>query len=185
MKKEIKKFDVLLNKIGMVIIIIIALFSIVFYWYYSQVKKIDYYKSFPLSFSVKTNPINGEYVIGGEVFNIVNGEAKGNNSSSIVIVDSIDADINGDFKKDNVFLVAYSNGNVLSYYVAAAITINDHYFPSNAIFVDDDIIQTELSFDGESITERYYENKSDYKNKKNEKIVYLKCLDKELKQIIK
>jgi hypothetical protein len=37
------KFDQILNSVGIVIIFVIAFFAIGFYWYYTQVDKIDYF----------------------------------------------------------------------------------------------------------------------------------------------
>jgi len=41
MKRKNKRQEDILSKVGVSIIMIIAFFAIVFYWYYSQVEKID------------------------------------------------------------------------------------------------------------------------------------------------
>lgn len=187
-KKAIINNNEILSRIGMVVIIIIAFFSIAFYWYYSQVEKIDYsIKLFPSYFS-KPNSTDGEYVIGGELFNLTNGqfEKKDNNGVSVSIIGKkLEADIDRDSISDVAFLVAYSNGNSISYYIVATIRKSNHYIPTNSVFIGEDIVQVELSSNASTIIERFYENRSDFENKDNEKIVYLEYGNEGLKQIIK
>ncbi|MFA6252329.1 MAG: hypothetical protein WCX74_02935 [Candidatus Paceibacterota bacterium] len=182
MKKK-KKSD-LLSKIGLAIIIIIALFGVAVYWYYSQLRRNDYYIAYFPAYFYQPNPLDGEYTIGGERFLLSNGKAEKDVNSEKVNVDIvgkvISGDINGDSANDSVFLARYSSGSKASYYIVSAIRKDNKYSPLNSVFIGDDITQTELSFAGNTIIERYYE-----KDSTDEKIVYLQYLDGEIKQLIK
>lgn len=186
MKKKLKQK--IINNLGMCIIATIAFFAIGFYWYYTQVKKNDYSViSSPIS---NVNPLNGKYLIGGDYFVLSNGKAEkiGTDNKKIVVsmVGSLArGDLSGDTIIDNAFIVAYNYNDNVSYYVVAAIRSGDLYISSNAVFLGDNIFHESISIEGGNIIERYFENESDLKNSKNEKIVYLQFLNNELSQVIK
>ena len=182
MKKK-NKSD-LLSKIGLTVIIIIALFAVAVYWYYSQLRRSDYYIAYFPVYFYQSNPLNGEYTIGGERFLLSNGKAEKEVNSEKINIDIvgkvINGDINGDLVDDSVFLARYNNGSKAAYYIVSTIKKDNKYNPLNSVFIGDEITQTELSFAGNTVIERYYE-----KDATDEKIVYLQYLDGEMKQLIK
>jgi len=186
MKKKSKQK--ILNNLGMLIIATIALFAIGFYWYYTQIEKIDYsVVSSPIS---KVSSLDGKYLIGGDYFVLSNGKAEkiGADNKKIivgVVGNLVRGDLNADSIIDNAFIIAYNYNDIVSYYVVSAIRSGDLYVPSNAVFLGNNIFHESMSIEGGNIIERYFENESDSKNGKNEKIVYLQFSNNELSQVIK
>lgn len=162
-----------------------------FYWYYTQIEKIDY-SIMPTMFfpASKVNPINGTYLIGGEIFALKNGQAekilKDNTKVNVNIIENpIFGNLNEDKLIDVAFVVAYSHNNSISYYIVAAIKDNYKYVSTNAVYLDDNIFHKNISIKGNLIVERYFESKNDLNNDKNEKLVYLQVVDGFLTQVIK
>jgi hypothetical protein len=93
--------------------------------------------------------------------------------------------LNDDKLTDAVFVVTYSLGNNVSYYIAAAIRNSYSYVSTNTVFLGDNIFQNNISIDNGFVVEKYYSNKDDLENGRNEKTVYLNVLDNSLVQVIK
>lgn len=188
MKRKVKPKKNILNNFGMATIIIIAFFGIGFYWYYSQVKKIDYTVPFPSYFAI-SSPMNGTYTIGGDVFDFKNGEAKLESDNGTIrakfFANPVSIDLNEDLVNDSVFLITREEGGNIFYYITAAIKNGNNYIHANSVFIGKNIQHVELSIYGNNIIEKYYEDGDDAKDKDNEKIVYLEYKSGILKQVIK
>ena len=108
-------------------------------------------------------PENTSYMIDGESFKLVNGQAEkevapGSASKDLVRVFSVtpDVDLDGDRDKDAiVILTRTSGGSGIFYYIAVAVRVEQGYLGTNAIFVGDRISPQQVNFMNNTIAFNY------------------------------